>query len=70
MSLFRSEEDVDEWCRRTGEAKGDILTLEHVWRLSLAWYGSRMDESYHGRSRDEVRRLFAEQGLASAFWQY
>lgn len=69
MSLFRSEEDVAKWCRRTGEARGEVLSLERVWRLALVWYARRMAEDYHGRSNHEVHLLFVDQGLASDFWR-
>lgn len=69
MSFFRSEDDVDDWCRRTGEAKGDILSLEQAWRLAIAWFGDRMQPAYRNLSDEDMRRLFLNLGLTSAFWQ-
>jgi hypothetical protein len=67
--LFRSEEGVDDWCRKTGEPRGETLTLPQVWTLSRAWYEDRMDPTFRGRTPDQVRDIFARQGLTSDFWQ-
>ena len=69
MLLFRSEEDVDVWCARTGEPRGETLTLQQVWELSQLWYGDRMDPAFRGRTAEQVRAIFERMGMASEFWR-
>lgn len=57
MLLFRSGEEVDAWCRATGEPRGESVPLAHVWDLARAWYGDRLDPclGYVAHPRDEIR---------------
>jgi len=69
MSLFRSEEEVQDWCRSTGNQPGETLGLEAVWDLAQDWYGNRMDPEYRGRTPGQVSDVFRRAGLTSSFWQ-
>jgi len=69
MLLFRSEDEIDAWCAARTEPRGETLSLDIVWALSQAWYGNRISPSYRGRTQEEARRVFAEVGLTSPFWQ-
>lgn len=69
MLLFRSEEEIQAWCTRHAEPRGDAVLLSRVWHLAQSWYGNRMDPSFRGRSREQARAIFAEVGLTAAFWQ-
>jgi hypothetical protein len=69
MLFFRSEEDVDAWCARTGEPRGETLTLPRVWELSRLWYGNRMAPDFRGRTPDQVRAIFQQLGMTSDFWR-
>ncbi len=69
MTLFRSEEDVTDWCRQTGEPRGEILPLAQVWELSQTCYGDRMSPTFRGISPERARAIFASAGLTSDFWQ-
>ena len=69
MLLFRSEEEIDAWCRTQGEPRGETLTFAQVWNLSKAWYGNRMNPDYRGRTPTEAERLFEQLGLDSPFWK-
>jgi hypothetical protein len=68
MVLLRSEEEVDDWCRATGEPHGEIVPLARVWELSQAWYGDRMRPEFRGRSLDDAHEIFRDIGLISDFW--
>ena len=68
MLLFRSEAEVDAWCMRTGEPRGEIVPLSQVWRLAREWYGDRMIADFRGRTSEEAIAVFARAGLTSAFW--
>ena len=69
MLLFRSEEWIDEWCKRNNIERGEVLTLQKVWELSKPWYANRLSLEYHGRSPEQVAEIFKQAGLTSAFWQ-
>ncbi len=70
MLLFRDEEEITIWVNRTGETRGEFLTLQKVWELSKLWYGNRMSPDYRGRSTGEAEAIFMQLGLTSTFWQF
>ena len=51
-----------------GMPRGETLPIARVWALAQAWYGSRMDPDYRGRTSDQARDLFRSLGLTSPFW--
>ena len=69
MLLFRSEGDVDAWCRASDEPRGETLALARVWALAQTWYGDRLSPDFRGRTPEQVQAIFARQGLTSPFWQ-
>jgi hypothetical protein len=69
MLFFRSEEDIQTWCARTGEPRGETLTLPQVWELAQLWYGDRMDPAFRGRTPAQVHAIFSRLGLSSDFWR-
>jgi hypothetical protein len=48
--------------------RGETLPIARVWELARAWYGSRMDPDYCGRTPEQARELFRALGLTSPFW--
>ncbi len=62
MRLFRSEEHVRG-------AVGAIFPLEQCWRLAQAWYGSRMDPAFAGRTTAEAQAILEGVGLTGDFWR-
>ena len=42
MLLFRSEENVNAWCRERGVPRQPLVSLEQLWRLALTWYENRL----------------------------
>lgn len=68
MLLFRSEEWIDEWCKRNNIERGEVLTIRQVWELSKPWYANRLSLEYHGRSADQAAEIFRKSGLTSKFW--
>ena len=69
MMLFRSEEHVSEWLKRTGNQRGAVLPLDQVWQLAKAWYADPRDRSWKPRTRDESQRVLTSVGLTDAFWE-
>jgi hypothetical protein len=68
MLFFRSEEQVDEWCRTRGAPMRPLVTLDQLWALAVAWYSTRLQENSRRPMPDEMRRIFAGIGLAGDFW--
>ena len=48
--------------------RGETLPLSRVWELAQAWYHSRLDPGFRGRSLEEAGAIFRELGLTSPFW--
>jgi len=69
MMLFRSEEHIDEWLRRTGNTRGAILSLTQTWKLAKAWYADPRDRDWKPRTRDESQAVLSSVGLTDAFWE-
>jgi hypothetical protein len=68
--LFRSEEEVNRWCRETAEEYGEVVSVARVWKLAQLWYGNRMNPDYRGRTTAEAEEIFNTLGLTSAFWKF
>ena len=67
--LFRSEEHVVRWCAESRMARGAVVPLEQVWRLSRPWYANRLDEDWRPRTPEAIEQLFADAGLTGEFWK-
>jgi hypothetical protein len=68
MLFFRGEEQLEAWCRANGVTRRPLVTLDQLWKLSMAWYGNRLTPDALRPGPDEMRRIFAEIGLAGPFW--
>ena len=64
--LFRSEEEIEGWCERSGVLRGEALTLRTTWDLSKAWYDDRLSPSFRGRTAEEAATSL---GLGGVFWR-
>jgi hypothetical protein len=69
MRLFRSEEDVDAWCRAHQLARGATVTIDTLRALAWRWYGDRLDPDWRPRSVGESQRILDEVGLTGEFWR-
>lgn len=69
MSLFRSEEHLQEWLALHEYERGEVLTLEETWRLARAWYGDPRSETWRVRTLEESQAVLAGVGLTGEFWQ-
>jgi len=68
MLFFRSEERVREWCESHGLPMRPLITLDQLWQLSVAWYGSRLSPDAKRPGPGEMREIFARVGLEGDFW--
>ncbi|MEA2290996.1 MAG: hypothetical protein QOF17_16 [Solirubrobacteraceae bacterium] len=69
MLLFRSEEDVEDWCLATGRPRGAVVAPQSLARLAQRWYGDRLDPGWRPRTRDESQAILAATGLTGPFWE-
>jgi hypothetical protein len=68
MLFFRGEEQVNQWCEANSVTRRPLVTLDQLWKLSVAWYGNRLTPDARRPGPDEMRRIFADIGLAGPFW--
>ena len=68
MLFFRDEERVNAWCAANRVARRPVVTLDQLWHLSVAWYGSRLAPDARRPGPEEMRRIFADIGLEGPFW--
>ncbi len=68
MELFRSEEDVADWSRRTGVAVGATMTPAVLWHLARLWYDDRFDRDWARKPIETRAAILSEVGLTGSFW--
>jgi len=68
MLFFRSEEQVNAWCRDAEVPRRPLVSLPQLWRLAVAWYGNRLTPEARRPAPDEMRAIFASIGLEGDFW--
>ncbi|HEY2806768.1 MAG TPA: hypothetical protein VGI92_12995 [Gemmatimonadales bacterium] len=44
------------------------VTMAQLWGLAMAWYSNRLDPDARRPQPEEMRRIFADLGLAGDFW--
>jgi hypothetical protein len=69
MRLFRSEEEIDAWCRAHRLARGALLSVPTLRALAQRWYGDRLDPDWRPRSVAESQRILDDVGLTGEFWR-
>jgi len=70
MLYFRSEEDIDGWCKTWRLERGAVLPIQLGWKLAKAWYDEdRRDPSWRRRTPEEAQSVFTSLGLTSDFWR-
>ena len=68
MLLFRSEENVAQWCQAYGIPVRPIINLSQLRSLAVTWYGNRLTVDSRRPGPDEMVAIFAQIGLAGSFW--
>jgi hypothetical protein len=69
MLFFQSEELLNQWLIAQKAQRGAVLSTSQLWGLSQRWYRDRMSPQYHGRTTEQVQKIFKGLGLTSEFWQ-
>jgi len=60
---------VDQWCAARRVARGAVLSLDQIWRLSQRWYTGRQNPGWRRMTADEMSALFDRLGLTGDFWK-
>jgi hypothetical protein len=68
MLFFRREEQVNAWCAANGVPRRPLVSLDQLWRLSVAWYSTRLTPDARRPGPAEMRQIFADIGLDGPFW--
>lgn len=68
MLLFRSEENVNGWCREQGVPRRPILSVDQLWALAVAWYENRLTVDSRRPGPEEMVGIFSGIGLQGPFW--
>ncbi len=69
MLLFRSEKDVEDWCRARDRAPGAIFDLERLWQLAQRWYDDRLDLDWRRKPVADRQVILDRVGLVGPFWR-
>jgi len=68
MLFFRSEELVDEWCRKRGTPRRPTARMDQLWQMAVTWYATRLEPDARRPAPDEIRGIFERIGLHGDFW--
>jgi hypothetical protein len=69
MLYFRSEEDIERWCKTWRMTKGAVIPIEKGWELASAWYNEdRRLPGWRRRTLEETEAVFRQMGFTSEFW--
>lgn len=68
MLLFRSEENVEGWCREHVVPRRPILSVDQLWSLAVAWYENRLTVDSRRPGPEEMVAIFSRIGLEGPFW--
>lgn len=65
---FRTEPDIDGWCERHRQPRGEAVPWSQVVALGRAWYGGHREPTWRKWSSREASMIFQSVGLTSPFW--
>ncbi len=65
---FRSEDEIDDWCRRHALPMGAVMASADLWDFAKDWYGDYISEPWRKRTDAEASSVFARHGLTGHFW--
>jgi hypothetical protein len=68
MLFFRSEAQVQQWCRAQGYVQRPIVRMDQLWELAKTWYATRLQPDSRRPQANEMREIFARCGLTDPFW--
>ncbi|MCG8459664.1 MAG: alkylmercury lyase family protein [Holophagales bacterium] len=69
MQAFRSEGELERWCRLEGRSPGAVFAPSTLWRLARAWYDDRLDLAWSRRTVRERQTILTRLGLVGEAWR-
>lgn len=66
---FKTESEIEAWCKRHNKPKGYVMSIEKVWGLSKLWYGNYLDPDFKRKTREIAQSMFEQMGLTGEFWK-
>ena len=69
MLLFRSEEEIDDWCAQHDRSRGGVVGVVQLQQLALRWYGDRLDPDWRPRGTAQSQAILEAVGLTGPFWR-
>ncbi|KAK7738304.1 hypothetical protein SLS63_002640, partial [Diaporthe eres] len=58
IQLCTTRNEAEKYHERHGFGKGDIMSAETLWELSLAWYGDKHTYEYTRKTPEEAKELY------------
>lgn len=68
VQIFKTESEIDDWCKQHNMPKGEVLPIAKVWELAQIWYGNYLDKDFKLKTKDIAQGMFQQVGLTSDFW--
>ncbi len=68
MHCFRSEAELAEWSRASGNPAGRTVPVQTIYDLSRHWYAGREAFDWQPLTAVESQELFRAHGLTGDFW--
>ena len=69
MQAFRSEGELERWCRLERRSPGAAFDPFTLWRLARAWYDDRLDLTWRRRTVGERQAILTRLGLVGEAWR-
>jgi hypothetical protein len=67
--VFRSEDEIEEWCRLNEVQRGAVVGLDQVERHAALWYADRIDPQWRRPGPGEAQRRLEAAGMTGPFWR-
>ncbi|KAK2598254.1 hypothetical protein N8I77_011678 [Diaporthe amygdali] len=68
IQLCTTRDEAEHYHERHGFGKGDVMDVETLWKLSVAWYGDKHTYEYARKTPEEVKDLYSSLGMVSSYW--
>ena len=65
---FHSAAQIDAWCQRHNQPKGQPVPIQQVAALARIWYGQHARPDWRKWTVAEAQSIFAQAGLTGPFW--
>ena len=68
MLVFKDEKQIDEWTERHNIPKGDIQSIDNVWKFAKKWYGNHLNPAWEKWTMQQAKEIFSEFNLTNRIW--